>query len=375
VRVCPGHVAQRVPGQVIPEGEYGAGRVIAQQNRVGAVRPHAERVVVIPDLPDEIGALLRKEAVPNWREPTLATLTERRFTDPAWIFERKWDGVRGLAFRNGDSVRLLSRNQLSLNMTYPELVDELAAQQSSRFVVDGEIVAFEGRRTSFARLQGRSGITVEADARASQIPVFYYIFDLLHLDGQATTGLPLVWRKRLLRKAFTFTDPLRFTTHRVADGEKSYRAACARGDEGVIAKLADSSYEGRRSTNWLKFKCSRDQEFVVGGYTAPKGSRVGLGALLLGYRDGRDLVYAGKVGTGFDTATLRSLHERLSELEQPSSPFDRGLVRETGARWVRPKLVAQIAFSEWTRDGKLRHPRYVGLRTDKRANDVVRETH
>jgi ATP-dependent DNA ligase len=173
----------------------------------------------------------------------------------------------------------------------------------------------------------------------------------------------------------SFDDPLRNTTHRVDDGLAAYRAACQRGDEGVIAKLSDSTYESGRSRNWLKFKCVRDQEFVVGGYTSPKGSRIELGALLIGYYDGPDLVYAGKVGTGFDEATLRSLHERLSPIEQDASPFTRGLVRENGARWVRPKLVAQIGFTEWTRDGKLRHPRYQGLRTDKDAADVVRETH
>ncbi|HEY9306064.1 MAG TPA: non-homologous end-joining DNA ligase [Mycobacterium sp.] len=326
------------------------------------------------DLPDSVRAAMRDEPVPDWRAPTLATLTEERFSDPGWIFERKFDGMRCLAFRDGDRVRLLSRNRQSLNGTYPELVDAFVAQQTSRFVVDGEVVAFEGRCTSFARLQGRLGITNPAVARASPIRIYYYLFDLLHLDGKSTIDIPLTWRKRLLRNAIQFTDPLRNTPHRVEDGIAAYQAACQRGDEGVIAKLADSKYDGRRSPNWLKFKCVRDQEFVVGGYTAPKGSRVELGALLLGYHDGRDLVYAGKVGTGFDDATLRSLHKRLSTLERDAPPFTRGLKHESGARWVHPELVAQIGFSEWTRDGKLRHPRYQGLRTDKDAADVIRET-
>jgi DNA ligase D-like protein (predicted ligase) len=325
-------------------------------------------------LPGPVRAALRDEAVPDWRTPTTATLTDNRFSDPHWIFERKFHGMRCLAFRDRDRVWLLSRNRQPLNGTYPELVDAIGAQHSTRFIVDGEVVAFQGRRTSFARLQGRLGITNPEIARASPVRISYYLFDLLHLDGKSTVEVPLLWRKRLLRKAIDFGDPLRYTTHRVDDGIGAYRAACERGDEGVIAKLADSKYDGRRSPNWLKFKCVRDQEFVVGGYTGPKGSRIELGALLLGYHEGGDLVYAGKVGTGFDEATLHRLHERLSPIEQDTPPFTRGLVRENGARWVRPQLVAQVGFSEWTRDGKLRHPRYLGLRTDKDPGDVVRET-
>ncbi len=325
-------------------------------------------------LPDAVRDLLHDEPVPDWRSPTLATLTDKRFSDPQWIFERKFDGMRCVAFRDGDRVRLLSRNRQPLNGTYPELVDALAAQRTPRFAVDGEVVAFQGRRTSFARLQGRLGITDPDEARASRIRIFYYLFDLTHLDGMATIDVPLTWRKRLLRGAISFDDPLRNTAHRVEDGIGAYQTACKRGDEGVIAKRADSTYEGGRSKNWLKFKCVRDQEFVVGGYTSPKGSRTELGALLLGYHEGHDLVYAGKVGTGFDEATLRSLHQRLSPIEQDAPPFTRGLGRESGARWVRPELVAQIGFTEWTRDGKLRHPRYQGLRTDKDPADVVRET-
>ena len=326
-------------------------------------------------LPGKVRDALRDEPVPDWRAPTLATLTDKRFRDPQWIFERKFDGMRCLAFRDGDRVRLLSRNQQPLNGTYPELVDALAAQGTSRFVVDGEVVAFDGRRTSFARLQGRLGITNPEVARASGVRVFYYLFDVLHLDGKSTVEVPLTWRKKLLRRAIEFNDPLRFATHRVEDGIAAYQAACKRGDEGVIAKRADSTYDSGRSRNWLKFKCVHDQEFVVGGYTSPKGSRVELGALLLGYYDGREFVYAGKVGTGFDEATLHRLHEKLSALHLESPPFTKGLVREAGAHWVRPDMVVQIGFSEWTRDGKLRHPRYLGQRTDKEPRDVVRETH
>lgn len=325
-------------------------------------------------LPAIVRDTLHDEPVPDWHAPTLATLTDKRFSDPQWIFERKFDGMRCLAFRDGQRVRLLSRNRQPLNGTYPELVDALSAQHTTRFVIDGEVVAFEGRRTSFARLQGRLGITDPEVARASPVRIFYYVFDVLHLDGKSTVDAPLMWRKKLLRNAIEFGGPLRSTPHRVEDGIGAYRAACERGDEGVIAKRADSTYDSGRSKNWLKFKCVRDQEFVVGGYTSPKGSRVELGALLLGYYDGRDLVYAGKVGTGFDDATLHRLHERLSSLVRDESPFSRGLLRENGAHWVRPEMVVQIGFSEWTRDGRLRHPRYLGIRTDKEPADVVRET-
>jgi bifunctional non-homologous end joining protein LigD len=324
---------------------------------------------------DEFVARLRREQLPRFVSPMLATLTEERFSDPAWLFERKWDGVRCLAFRAADgAVRLRSRKEQPLEHTYPEIADALRQQSDAQIVMDGEIVAFAGRRTSFERLQGRMGVSDATAARASGIPVFYYVFDLLHLDGYDLRELPLRERKRLLRRVAVFTDPLRFTTHRNTAGEEEYRKACARGDEGVIAKRADAPYLSGRSRDWLKFKCVRDQELVIGGFTEPKGSRVGFGALLVGYHAGADFVYAGKVGTGFDASLLRSLHARLQRLEQADSPFTRGRVREKDVHWVRPELVAQIGFTEWTRDGMLRHPRFSGLRTDKDARDVVRES-
>lgn len=326
-------------------------------------------------LPGSVRAALHDEPVPDWRTPTLATLTDKRFSDPQWIFERKFDGMRCLAFRDGERVRLLSRNRQPLNGTYPELVDALGAQHTTRFVVDGEVVAFVGRRTSFARLQGRLGITDPEVARASPVRVFYYVFDLLHLDGKSTTEVPLLWRKRLLRNAIEFGDPLRYTPHRVEDGIAAYRAACERGDEGVIAKLADSKYDGRRSPNWLKFKCVRDQEFVVGGYTGPKGSRVELGALLLGYYAGRDLVYAGKVGTGFDEATLHPAARAAVGDHAGHTAIHPGFGARSWRALGAPGNGGPDRIHRGTRDGKLRHPRYLGLRTDKDPGDVVRETH
>jgi bifunctional non-homologous end joining protein LigD len=323
----------------------------------------------------EMLADARREAFPASVPAMLATLTEERFSSRDWVFERKWDGVRCLAFRaSTGKVRLMSRNDHALNGSFPEVAEALETRSEHAVVMDGEVVAFDGRRTSFERLQRRLGLTDPTVARATGVAIYYYAFDLLHLDGYDVRMLPLRTRKRLLRSAADFADPLRFTAHRNAAGEEEYRKACERGDEGVIAKRADAPYRGGRSADWLKFKCVRDQELVIGGWTEPKGARTGFGALLVGYYADDDFVYAGKVGTGFTTETLRDLHARMFRLEQDWSPFTRGRVRERDVHWCRPELVAQIGFTEWTRDGMLRHPRFAGLRNDKNAGEVVRES-
>lgn len=320
---------------------------------------------------------LRDEPLPELSAAMLATLTEERFSDPGWIFERKLDGVRCLATRDAHGrVTLHSRNDKDMTATYPEIAVAVADACDTDVVVDGEVVAFEGRRTSFAKLQGRIGISDPNVALASGVEVFYYVYDVLHLDGRDVRRVPQLARKSLLRSALTWDEPLRFTVHRREAGLAMYEAACARGDEGVIAKRADAPYTGGRSRDWLKFKCVRDQELVVGGWTDPKGSRADLGALLVGYHDGDTFAYAGKVGTGFSAKILADLAARLAPLATDRSPFDTtsaALRRERDVHWVRPELVVQIGFSEWTRDGALRHPRYQGLRTDKAAADVVRE--
>lgn len=307
--------------------------------------------------------LLVETPLPAAVVPMAATLTEERFSDPAWVFERKLDGIRCIAIAGADGVRLLSRNDLSLNGRFPEVAAALARDPARPFVADGEIVAFDGAQTSFAALQRRG----ESGART-----FLYLFDLLHLAGRDLTALPLRARKGLLRRAITFDGPIRFTPHRNRDGEELFRHACAAGWEGLIAKRADAPYVHGRSRDWLKFKCSAEQELVIGGFTAPRGSRTDLGALLIGhYADGR-LRYAGKVGTGFTQATLRDLAGRLGPLRRDDPPFaDAPRLRD--ATWVEPRLVAQIGFTEWTRDGRLRHPRFLGLREDKAAEEVVRE--
>lgn len=325
-------------------------------------------------LSDESRALLKAAPHPMWCTPMLATLTHDHFSDPDWIFERKLDGERALAFRNGDRVRLMSRNQKDLNKTYPELVDAIAAQTATDFVADGEIVAFDGNVTSFSRLQARMQIKNAETARQSPVSVFYYLFDLMHFEGHDLSDLPLRDRKSLLKRALRFSDPLRFTLHRDTKGEAFLREACKKGWEGLIAKRANAVYRHARSTDWLKFKCTQGQELVIGGFTEPKGDRRGFGALLLGYYDtGGALHYAGKVGTGFDDEFLCSFRQKLDRLVQKTSPFAEE-VDTTGTTFVEPQFVGEIGFTEWTNSGKLRHPRFLGLRDDKPAAEVTRET-
>ena len=310
--------------------------------------------------------LLREAPTPGFSPPMKATLTDERFSDPNWIFERKLDGIRCLAIRGDDGVTLWSRNDLLQNARYPELVDALNAEVQRDFVVDGEVVAFSGARTDFGKLVQRHRLGPQ------RVRVFYYVFDVLHLAGRDTTHLPQRARKAVLKRALRFHGNVRFTPHRNTDGQGYYRHACSHGWEGLIAKRADAPYVHGRSRDWLKLKCSAEQELVVGGFTAPKGSRTILGALLVGYYEGKRLRYAGKVGTGFTRATLEELQERLEPLRRDASPFA-DAVKERAVTWVRPELVAQVGFSEWTGDGRLRHPRFVGLREDKPAREVVRE--
>jgi DNA ligase D-like protein (predicted ligase) len=311
---------------------------------------------------------------PGWVDPQLATLTKDRFSDSGWLFERKLDGERCLAFCTGGEVQLLTRNQKRANAAYPELVEALAGQSAGDCVADGEVVSFVGDTTSFERLQQRIHVAKPSAELRARIPVIYYLFDIMCSAGTDVRQRPLRERKDLLRSQFSFTDPLRFTEHRSPDGEAYFKQACRDHWEGLIAKRADAPYRSGRSRDWLKFKCAAGQEFVIGGYTDPRGSRAGFGALLLGYYDteGR-LVYAGKVGTGFDQRLLNSLHEQMVRLERDQPAFERGKLPRSGVHWIKPRLVGEVGFSEWTDDGMLRHPRFEGLRRDKSPADVVRE--
>jgi bifunctional non-homologous end joining protein LigD len=282
-----------------------------------------------------------------------ATLTRERFAGPQWVFERKLDGIRLLAFKHGREVRLLSRNRLLQNASYPSVVEAVARLPAADVILDGEALGVWGRRD-------RDG----DDAG-------YHVFDVLWLDGRDLTSLPLDARREVLT-GLPLQPPLALVG-RLDDGEP-WERACKEGWEGVIAKRRDSTYEHRRSPNWLKMKCEATQELVVGGFTDPQGGRVGLGALLVGYFEGDDLVFAGKVGTGFDRKLLLDLRRRLDALEVVESPFTRavGLPR-LRVHWVRPEVVVQVAFMEWTPYSKMRHPRLLGLRIDKAAREVTRE--
>lgn len=281
--------------------------------------------------------------MPDWLEPMAATLTQERFAGQDWLFEKKFDGIRLIAYKRGRDVRLYSRNRLLQDL--PSVAKAVAAIAAQECILDGE-VAWDGNSS-------------------------YHVFDLLWLNGTSTTALPLEERRALL-KTLTFTSPLKRV--RLVDDDEPWERARREGWEGVIAKRRGSPYEHRRSKHWLKMKSEASQELVVGGFTDPQGARAGLGALLVGYYEGEDLVFAGKIGTGFDTQLLLSLRTKLDRLEIKKTPFTiaTGLPK-LRVHWVRPSIVVQVSFMEWTRHNKLRHPRLIAVRIDKQPRDVVRE--
>ena len=272
---------------------------------------------------------------PEWLVPMAATLTQERFEGADWVFERKFDGIRLLAYKKGSDVQLFSRNHLPQNLPAVQRAVERLPHQE--LILDGEITWRGGK-------------------------VEYHVFDIMWIDGRNVTTLPLEERRELLAR-LPFEEPL---THVVLIEESSpWERAQKEGWEGVIAKRRGSSYEHRRSKQWLKMKCELSKNFLVGGFTDPQGKRVGLGAWLVGYHEGDDFVFAGKIGTGFDTKLLLDLRERLDKLEIPKPPFTRAVglprVRE---HWVEPKIVVDVGFIEWTVHGKLRHPRLLSVVDD-----------
>jgi len=271
-------------------------------------------------------------AFPEWLVPMAATLTQERFSGPDWVFERKYDGIRLLAYKKGDDVQLFSRNHLPQDL--PAIQHVIERLPHNELILDGEITWRGGK-------------------------VKYHVFDIMWLDGRNVTTLPLEERRDLLAQ-LPFEEPL----HRVAliDDPSPWERAQNEGWEGVIAKRRGSIYEHRRSKEWLKMKCELSQDFIVGGFTDPQGKRVGLGALLVGYHKDGEFFFAGKIGTGFDTKLLLDLRARLDKLEIPKSPFTKakGLPR-LRAHWVQPEIVVHVGFIEWTTHGKLRHPRLLSV--------------
>ncbi len=294
----------------------------------------------------------------EWVEPMKATLTDKRFDDADWIFERKLDGFRFLAFVKDGEAALYTRNQN--RHRFPLIEATLLAQGLDDFIVDGEVV-WGDRRTGAPRAAGDE---------ASE----YAVFDILRLEGHDVTGLPLMERKKLLEEHFGWVEPLTLVEPLPESGVAAYERACREGWEGVMAKKRDSVYEHKRSRNWLKMKCDASQELVVGGFTEPSGQRAGFGALLVGYYDGDDFVYAGRLGTGFSNKLLDEMYAQMKAIEIDAPPFTAGSdIPRKAAHWVRPEIIVEAVFMEWTSDGKMRHPRFVRVRDDKSPREVVRE--
>ena len=328
-------------------------------------------------LTDSVQTLRR--ATPEFVEPMKALLVDTLPKGSEWVYELKFDGYRALAIKRGDTISLVSRNGNSLTGRYPEVIEALKRLPCENAVLDGEIVAVDAEgRSSFQLLQ--SYLT----PGQPKPPLLYYVFDLLNLEGKSVMELPLTKRKELLETLLDgVADILRFSSRIEGEGTRLLKEMKKRGLEGLVAKRAQSKYEpGRRSGAWVKFKWSNEQEFVIGGFTPPKGSRSHFGAILTGYYEGGKLLFASKVGAGFDTQTLRSLHERFKMHIRPDCPFANlpeklpgGLTASVmkTCTWLEPELVCQVRFTEWTRDHHLRHPLFLGLREDKSAREVVRE--
>lgn len=325
---------------------------------------------------DAAGA--RQAPLPKTLAPMLATPAERAFSHPAWVFEPKFDGVRAIALVRDGDVTLLSRRGLDVSAQYPSLVQELSRQPVHEAAFDGEIIALDNEgRPSFEALQQRLNLTRAADIQRAEaeVPVYYYVFDLLHLDGFDLRGAPLADRRALLERALAPSTRVHLLEQFDGAGEAAYEAALAHGIEGIVAKRKDSGYEsGRRARTWLKIKGTTSDEFVVGGFSAGQGGRArSFGALLIGQfdADGR-LVYVSNVGSGFDDRTLAELRRRLDTLRTDDCPFAQEPDLRAPATWVRPELVVEVKFSQWTRDGHIRAPVFLRLREDKPARDVQR---
>jgi bifunctional non-homologous end joining protein LigD len=337
-----------------------------------ASRPRARSATV------RLAGRLSPSAVPDAPAPMLASLAAEPFDHPDWIAEPKYDGLRVLARFDGEELTLISRNGKSQNVQFPDVAEALERALTKPAVLDGEVVCFDERgRSSFRALQQRFHLldAGEIRERGEKHPAYIYLFDVLYFDRYDVTGLPLRERKAVLDQAVKWSDRVRPTPFTRGNGVAALKSACRRGDEGIIAKDFNGLYFPGRGSGWVKVKCVGRQEFVIGGFTDPQRSRVGLGALLVGFYDdlGR-LTYAGKVGTGYTKEVLPELRDKLERIEAKTNPFGVGdPPRGAHVHWVRPKLVAEIGFAEWTQNGLLRQPRYEGLRTDKHPREIRRE--
>jgi bifunctional non-homologous end joining protein LigD len=308
----------------------------------------------------------------------LATAADELPSGPGWIFELKWDGIRVLASRHDGQVTLFSRTLADITARYPEVTARLAALPGGTLLLDGEIVALDAAgRPSFQRLQGRMHVSAPPDVAtaARSTPATAYFFDCLVHDGTDCRALPLIERKALLRRLLPDPDTIRCSDHVESDGPRFFEAVRAAGLEGVLAKRAASRYLPGRSRDWLKVKCVERQEFVIGGYTDPQGTRAHLGAVHVGVFEAGELVYVSRVGSGFDDAGLDDVYRRLSALATSRCPFTRGdPPRGREHHWVELALVCEVRFTQWTEDGRIRAPVFLGLRPDKRPADVRRES-
>jgi bifunctional non-homologous end joining protein LigD len=353
------------------------GEIVGQAHRLSAPK-HGNRsgrpkVASLPDLPS---------AKPRFVDPMKAKLVEKPPATADWIYELKFDGIRLIAVKNDEKISLLSRNQNDLSARFPEIVEAIEHLPARECVIDGEVVALDEKgRSSFQLLQA-----LEMEGRKS--PVYFYAFDLLQLDRKSLIALPLKARKDVLEKLCADAgDPIRYSGPIGSDAKRLFEEVKRRGLEGIIGKQRNSVYEpGRRSGAWIKLKCVQQQEFVIGGYTPPQGARKHFGAILVGYYEKGKLLFAGKVGTGFTTKLLSMWHKKFQKEARHDCPFVDLPSKQNGQwvlgitpsmmkkmHWVNPTFVAQIKFAEWTRDGKLRAPVFLGLREDKKPTDIIRE--